>query len=301
MKKLTLFIIISFIFLFFQTALESKSKDSNNEIIAIVNGEEILLKEFKRLYNIQTKNISKKIIDKLINEALILQEAKSRSINAPDEETRKKLDLIIEKQGGVLSFVDFLKENNATIQDAEDEIKNQIIIELLNKELSKDNTNQLSLKDLLADKKSKANIVVYTNKLSKKQAPEINPAVNKEEQIISEENKTNNLKNIDISLINDLYPTITRSKAEEIEKLEENTNAILRNNIPVIRDSDFDMKEFEKKYSKKKIRFPFFSSKNTLNSKKIREKDVPLLNKEQIHELESSTRLRQNIKVEKTN
>lgn len=236
MKKYLFFIFISVILSFLTSGL-CLATESNEEIIGTVNGENIYLKEFNRLYNAQKKKLEKngpidkvtektikeKLLDLIIDEYIILEEAKERNIQIPDEVLATRLNQIKEKVGGEEGFNKFLSENNATIEDAKREIKNQLQYSIVKNQLefkqSKDPS--FNYKDFLTEKKSKSNIVIYKEKMFPK---EENKDLIKEQQTEAQEA---------IALRNNPYPTITKSKVDEIKKLEKNTNEILRQNISI--------------------------------------------------------------------
>ncbi|OGI10231.1 MAG: hypothetical protein A3I68_07980 [Candidatus Melainabacteria bacterium RIFCSPLOWO2_02_FULL_35_15] len=134
--------------------LNSSTQAAQNEIIAKINNEDIFQSDFNRLLNAQKK----KLIEKLVNETLLLQEAKAKNISISEEDITKRLNQIKEKQGGEQAFNKFLTENNATVEDAKNEIKNQILIRLVKNQIN-DLSNFLTMKKLSSD------IIIYTNKI----------------------------------------------------------------------------------------------------------------------------------------
>ena len=201
-------------------------------IIGSVNGDDLYLNEFRRLYNAQknrsqntdtkefeetTKN---KVLDKMINELLVLQEATARDIKTPEEEITKKINLIKEKQGGEEAFKKFLNENTATIEDAQNEVKNQILFELVKNEIIKENNDFISF---INNKKSVATIIIYNDEINVQDE-------NKDKQVAQAQPAPEELNKplSDTALRANPYPTITKSKVEEIKKLEEKTNQIVQ-------------------------------------------------------------------------
>lgn len=149
------FFILLFLFLtILNFHLNSSAQTAQNEIIAKINGENIFQSDFNRLLNAQKK----KLIENLVNETLLLQEAKIKNISVSEEDITKRLNQIKEKQGGEQAFNKFLMENNATIDDAKNEIKNQILIQLVKNQIN-------ALNDFLAIKKINSDIIIYTNKI----------------------------------------------------------------------------------------------------------------------------------------
>ena len=134
--------------------LNSLAQSAQNEIIAKINGEDISRKNFDRLLNSQKK----KLVEQFINETLILQAAQAKNINITEGEITKKLNLIKEKQGGEEAFNRFLSENNATLEDARNEIKNQILIQSIRNQVD-------DIDDFIAIRKSKSDIIIYKDKI----------------------------------------------------------------------------------------------------------------------------------------
>lgn len=206
----------------------SSAQNLNDEIIGTVNGENLYLSEFNRLFNVQKKKnldksekeIKENLIALMVDELLVLQEGRSRNLQIQEEEISKRINLIKEKLGGEDGFKAFLTENNATIEDARNEIKNQILYEQVKTVLSKDISD---FKAYLNEKKSKASIVIYNDKIS--------PEDKKPEQV-AQINPTSELPDLRTTQ----YPTITKSKIEEIKQLEEKTNEILDSQIKQRKD-----------------------------------------------------------------
>lgn len=182
---------IFFILLFFVTFnFNSQALDKESEIIGIVNGENIYLSDFNRLLNAQKtkltnlsdKEIKDKLVNFIIDRILILQEAKARNIEVPEENITKRLVLLKEKKGGEEAFKKFLEENKATIEDAKDEIKTQILYKLVEKELAKSNDE---FKSFLSKKKENSNIVVYRDKIFQNiQSPQLRAESSEKENLV---------------------------------------------------------------------------------------------------------------------
>ena len=145
-------------------ALENLEKKTSENLLTIGDIRK-KIKENIVLENLFEKQTKEKLIEKIINETLILQEAKGRNINASEEEITNRLNLIKEKQGGEKEFNKFLSENSATVEDAKNEIKNQILIQFVKNQIDDLNT-------FLAEKKSKSNVIIYTSKIFSKEPAE---------------------------------------------------------------------------------------------------------------------------------
>ena len=229
-----------------------------------------------------------KIIDHMIDEILVLQEAKQRNISISEEELTTKLNQVIEKQGGEISFNEFLKQNNATIEDAKNEIKKNTTIELVKKSFPSED----EFINHFRDKKINANIIVNIDS-----STENITNCPKEETVIS--NTLNEQLPEDKAAVIRIieYPTVTKSKVEEINNLmqestpEKETHDLRQDTITetnIIRPVYTPTKE--KKHNPFTRLFKF-------KSKKATEPQL-LLPKEEIN-LESAIKLRKEIAVEK--
>ena len=146
----------------------SLASDLKNEIIGTVNGENIYLKEFDRLYDTGKKkgaidkanqrDIKEKSLNSIINKYLILQEAKTRKIQIPDTTLTQKLNETKQKLGGEANFKNFLDENNATGEDAKNEIKSQLLYYELKKQIP-------NLSSFLTQKRAKSKITIYKERI----------------------------------------------------------------------------------------------------------------------------------------
>ena len=197
---------VLFIILFFNVTLWAQGNlETKNEIIGTVNGENLYLNEFNRLFNAQNKKHEKEsareiILDQMIDRMLVMQEAKSKNLTVSETEINRRLDLIKERQGGEEAFANFLAQNDATIEDAKNEIKNQILFDFIKNLIeSKDGK---SFKSFISEKKMNSDIVIFTSK--------INP----------QKDKTANLRTKE-------YPAITKSRVKEVEQLDEETKSII--------------------------------------------------------------------------
>lgn len=137
-----------------------------SETIGYVNGESISLKEYNRLLKAKGEKYSKeKILDLIIDRLLVLQEAKKRNTQVSEEETTKRLNQIKEKQSGEEGFTKFLTNNDATIDDVKNEIRNQLIYELTKTEILK----ETSFKSFLLKKKLDSDIIIYNDKINEQE------------------------------------------------------------------------------------------------------------------------------------
>lgn len=68
-----------------------------------------------------------KLTELMVDELIVLEEAKKRNITVPEDEVNSRFDKIVEKEGGIDRFNVFLAKNQATIEDAKNEIRNKLI------------------------------------------------------------------------------------------------------------------------------------------------------------------------------
>lgn len=122
------------------------------QTMAEVNGEKISRAELekkmepmKKLYQAQfgmdftkeesketLKKLEKSVLDQLITEKLILQEAKKEKIQVSSEEIKNQIDVLVkERFPSRQAFNDFLKKENFSLADLEKEISSQLIAEKL--------------------------------------------------------------------------------------------------------------------------------------------------------------------------
>lgn len=220
MKKY--FYLILFLFSLIITIICSATVTiANDEIIGTVNSKNIYLSEFNRLYNSQKnkldsttkdseKELKEKLVNQLVDKILILQEAEERNIQVPEEEITKRLELIKDKKGGEEKFITFLQENNATIEDAKNEIKDQILQNLIINSFTNESTSNQTVKSYFTEKRKNADIVIFTSKIfDAHQGP----------------------SDVTATIRTKEYPTLTKSKVDEIKKLEEETNKIIDSQI----------------------------------------------------------------------
>ena len=285
MKHFCLHLILLFLIITIQTS--GATPDPNNEIIGKVNGDNLYLSDFNRLFNAQKKAFADKkvvmdkviekvlkdrLVDLMINELLAIQEAKSRNLQVSEEEITKRLNAIKEKQGGEEGFKKFLAANNATLEDAKNEIKKQALYTLAITELSKENTD---LKSYMTKKKLKSTIVLYNDKIFPDEAKPTKP---EEKTLKSQDSETSGSTDQQaiVPLRTEKYPTLTKSKVEELNKIAEETNKIAH-----------ELEEKAETSNKKK---------ETKREKKNKLPSVPLLTASQQERL--NLRQKQNLTVE---
>ncbi|MBI3590355.1 MAG: SurA N-terminal domain-containing protein [Candidatus Melainabacteria bacterium] len=299
--------------------LENKAKENS----LLVSDIKQKLEENMLLEKYFKKHMNEKVVERMINEILILQEAKSRNLKVSEGEIIRRLNLIKEKQGGEEGFTAFLSENNATIDDAKNEIKDQILYELVKNSLLS-NSNAVDknniLKLFISEKKSKADIVIYTNKLSpqKEQPQEQTLASEPEPEAVvgtdfppkadlpvaekpdsaTPTDQTVNNEDPNTTLRLEKYPTITKSTIiEEAKKLEDKTNNIIAEEIKQKKNEEIAIQnstDTEVMKEEKRFKLPKFSLSKVFN----RYSDAPLLNQAQKDLINSH--IKQNIPVEES-
>lgn len=123
MKKISLMAILIFILL--STGCSSGKSATN---VARVNGETITKEE---LYQRLEKRAGKQILDEMITEKLILQEAAKNKIKITDKEIKSKLADMKTRMGGEKSFNAQLKQSGYTLEDINKQVEIQTIVEKL--------------------------------------------------------------------------------------------------------------------------------------------------------------------------
>jgi hypothetical protein len=113
------------------------------------------------------KHIKTKLLGLMVDEAIVLSEAKQRNLKVGEEDIRNKLDLIKEKHGGDSGFIKFLATNNATVEDAKQEIKNQLLYQMVKDSVSKElqTDNKEKIKAYFNIKKRSADIDISSEKV----------------------------------------------------------------------------------------------------------------------------------------
>lgn len=163
-----------------------------------------------KLFENQTKE---KLIEKLVNEELLLQEAEAQDIKISEEEVIKRLALIKQKKGGDEAFNRFLSENNATIEDATSEVRDQALIEVIKNQMK-------DLNAFLKAKKSFSEIVVYRSRIFPKEEDNlpkliIDPTIAKRPVALPPPSPTlENIKELEVETNNILAKEIRREESE---------------------------------------------------------------------------------------
>lgn len=108
---------------------------SDSSPVAIVNGEEITRGSFNAyLIQAEAQNMSEQEVDRdllledLINERLLIQEARRVGLSATDEEIEEEMEMLYTQFGGEVGLDDILASENMTRDDLLVMINNQISI-----------------------------------------------------------------------------------------------------------------------------------------------------------------------------
>lgn len=123
MRKISLMAVLILILL--STSCSSGKSATN---IARVNGETITKEE---LYQRLEKRAGKQVLDEMITEKLILQEAAKNKIKVTDKEIETKLADMKTRMGGEKSFNAQLKQSGYTLEDINKQVEIQTIVEKL--------------------------------------------------------------------------------------------------------------------------------------------------------------------------
>ena len=228
-------------------SIENLEKKASETSLTIANirqkiEENILL---EKLFEKQTKE---KLIEKIINETLLLQAARARNITVSEEEITTKLNLIKEKQGGEEAFKRFLSENNATIEDARIEIKNQILIQLVKDKIKNLNT-------YLTTRKTKSDIVIYTNKLFPKESDTL---ANIEDLRLEEKDISDGSNNTPVIKMGEETSNIIANEIQKDEEVQETlapeNKVIQTNNVQNrMENSSKILKELRRKIEQRRV------------------------------------------------
>ena len=112
-----------------------------------INGKLVTTPEF---YSKLTKGSGEEVFDSLVQETLIKQEAGKKNIAASDKEIDKKIKELEDRLGGKEVLKNTLSQNNTTL----DELKDQIVIQILVEELL---AKKIKVSDKEVDKYIKEN------------------------------------------------------------------------------------------------------------------------------------------------
>jgi foldase protein PrsA len=111
-----------------------------SKTVATVNGEKITQAELNQRLMQQA---GKEVLDQLITERLILQEAKKRKINVSEKEIDKKIEEFKKQFPDEKTFRNQLKENNMTLDFLKEQVKLQLILEKILKDEIKISENEI--------------------------------------------------------------------------------------------------------------------------------------------------------------
>lgn len=123
---------------------ENNDKESEGDVAAVVNGEEIPMSRLNdsveqqkqrykqqgmELKDEQLTQIKDSTLTQLINLELVKQEAESSDINVSDEEVQKDLDSIIKQNGGEEQFNKVLEQEDISKEEVKDQLRTQMMID----------------------------------------------------------------------------------------------------------------------------------------------------------------------------
>ncbi|MDI3534399.1 MAG: foldase protein PrsA [Thermosediminibacterales bacterium] len=129
------------------------------EVVAVVNDEKILKSEYdKNLQDIEEmlkkhygedvleseegkttmENIKKQLLEDMINNVIIEQEAKKRGIEITEDELEKRLDELKTQFGGEQNFEEFLKEQGLSLDDVKKNVTQEMLYSRLLDEVTRD-------------------------------------------------------------------------------------------------------------------------------------------------------------------
>ncbi|MBI1858703.1 MAG: hypothetical protein HYR97_06305 [Candidatus Melainabacteria bacterium] len=257
-----------------------------------------------------------KIVELMVDEKLVLQEAKKRNITVPDNEVTEKLDKIIEKEGGLEAFSRFLLANKATFSDAKKEVENKLLFDLVKQNI----TEETVVNDFDIQRYYETHISDFKNvpmELVKGEIIEIIKEQNGEEAfnflikdrklnseiIVYNKSTFNNLKkpssqiaaNESLPLRSKTYPTITKQTVEPVINTATEKKEIVEVEIKEQPPANTQDPNPLKKLSINKLFDKIKSPEDTDIYK-----DFPVLSDKQRQELNKAIKLREEIAIEKT-
>ncbi len=115
-----------FVLLVAIVSLNAGCAQTKSETIATVNGEKITRDE---LADRLIKQSGKEVLDQMITEKLIAQEAKKKGINISEAEINKKIEEVKKQFPDEKTFQSQLDANNLTLESLKEQIKLQLIVE----------------------------------------------------------------------------------------------------------------------------------------------------------------------------
>ena len=252
--------------------LESKGRKNNFSISDIrTKLEENIILE--KAFEIKTKE---RLLEQLINETVVLQEAKKRNIIVNEEEIAKKFSEFKSRLGREEALYSFLKENNASLEDVISEMRNQLLYQILKSQINYEKA--ASFERFLASKKLSSSIVVFRDKIFPPQIEETFkiPVIAKKEIIINPP--------IETTKPAELSQEITHPNPADIKEFEKTTNKELANILQKEQEgSEILRDEIETKIKHR------LNPLAALKRKKL-EEEVPLLTEEQKAKLENAIR-----------
>lgn len=122
--------------------------------VAVVNGEKLSKSELDEMLN---KRAGRQMLDQLINEKLVLQEAKKNKIHISEKSIDKRIIHLKKQFPNEADWNKNLRQNNVTIDDVKDQVKLQLTIQKLQ---TGDEKKYDSPQSLMEDLKSNAKITV---------------------------------------------------------------------------------------------------------------------------------------------
>ncbi|MGB9638845.1 MAG: foldase protein PrsA [bacterium] len=132
LKFLAIISVVIFIVLF----ISSCNQDNNNKIVAKVNNENITQSQLNEELN---KQYGYETLQNLINQVLVLQEAKKKNITVSDKEIEEEIYKTALNMGGIENLRDQLKSRNINFNDYKQKVKLDLLLrKLVISELTED-------------------------------------------------------------------------------------------------------------------------------------------------------------------
>lgn len=120
--KIIIFLIAAFLVIKIGSYIRAGS------VVAVVNGEKITRKELdRRLENIYGQSV----LERMIEEKLVIQEGRKQKIKVKEEEITQKVEDLMRRFPSKEKFEELMRESNMTMKDLKEQIATGIVLEKL--------------------------------------------------------------------------------------------------------------------------------------------------------------------------
>ncbi len=137
------------IFFYFQDNKEEVTDELSEDIVATVNDEPILREKFEQQLDLAPEGTSEEdLLNQMIQNKLLFQEALSQGITATEEEINNQYDQIAQQFETQEEFQQILNENNTSEEDLKETLREQIIFEKYSNFLQQENEISVSEEEI---------------------------------------------------------------------------------------------------------------------------------------------------------